>query len=222
MVQENIELNTQQLGEFRVDYNLGELVEEHVDPNPFIQFRRWFDGTTGVQTIEPNAMAIATATSDGRPSVRMVLMKGFDENGVVFYTNYEGRKGREVDNNPRAAAVFYWDILQRQVRIEGGVTRLSEDESDVYFQDRPRDAQIGAWASRQSEIIPDRSFLEQRVREVQEQFDGRQILRPPFWGGYRITPDSFEFWQGRKNRLHDRLLYSLQEDKTWSIQRLSP
>ncbi len=215
-----IRLNPDQLRKFRVDYTLDELIEGTVHANPFIQFRRWFDEVTQVQT-EPNAMALATATPDGVPSVRIVLMKEFDVNGVVFFTNYEGRKGREIAVNPKAAAVFYWDTLQRQVRIEGGITRLPEDESDAYYQSRPRDAQIGAWTSRQSEVIPDRSFLEQRVAELGRQFGEQPIPRPPFWGGYRIIPDSFEFWQGRKNRLHDRLAYTHQEDGSWIIQRLS-
>lgn len=207
---------------FRVDYKKGELHEGDIITNPFIQFQSWFHEAVETGLIEPNAMTIATADKSGRLSARVVLLKAFDPTGFVFYTNYESRKGREIEENPRVAALFYWDQLQRVVRVEGLVARLLESESDEYFASRPRDAQIGAWASKQSTVIPSRAYLDEEIRRYQDQFGEGQVSRPPFWGGYRITPDSFEFWQGRANRLHDRLFYSMQEDRTWSIQRLSP
>lgn len=218
----NIDQDPERFSQFRRDYHLGNLDESEVNPNPYLQFKKWFEEAAQTQPIEPNAVAIATSTLDGKPSVRMVLMKGLDESGLVFFTNYESRKGQEVMVNPRAAALFYWDVLQREARIEGVIARISEQESDAYFVSRPRDAQIGAWASKQSTVIPSRAFLEEEVKRYQTNFGDGVIARPPFWGGYRLTPDGFEFWQGRPNRLHDRLYYSLQEDRTWSLQRLSP
>jgi len=206
----------------RIDYTLDELDVATVDPNPFNQFRTWFSKAEEAQPYEPNAMAIATATSDGRPSVRMVLLKGFDENGLCFFTNYESRKGQEIEQNPYVAVVFYWDLLQRQIRVEGALEKLSHGESKEYFRSRPRNAQIGALASQQSAIIPDRSVIETRVEKLTEEFEGQDIPLPPYWGGYRITPLVFEFWQGRKSRLHDRIRYTLQEDRSWLIERLSP
>jgi pyridoxamine 5'-phosphate oxidase len=191
-----------------------------LDPDPLVQFRRWFDEAGGVVRM-PEAGAIATATPDGVPSVRMVLLKGFDENGVVFHTNATSRKGRELEANPPAALLLYWDPLGRQVRIEGPVERLPDAEADAYFAGRPRGAQIGAHASHQSEVIPDRDTLEQRVAELDAEFAGRDVPRPEQWVGYRLVPETWELWQHRDSRLHDRFRYR-REGGTWVIERLAP
>ncbi len=166
-------------------------------------------------------MTIVTATPDGKPSGRVVLLKSFDERGFVFHTNYEGRKGRELETNPQCALLFYWGELQRQVRVEGRAGRISEEESDTYFRSRPRGGHIGAWVSKQSRPVESREVLERRVRELEAEYEGREIPRPPFWGGYRVELESFEFWQGRENRLHDRLLYT-HPNGGWKIDRLQP
>jgi pyridoxamine 5'-phosphate oxidase len=210
------------VGRLRKEYTRSGLKESDTDPNPIEQFRRWFDEALAANLREPNAMTLATATPDGRPSARVVLLKGFDERGFVFYTNYEGRKGRELETNPYAALVFYWGELERQVRIEGHVSRISEEESDAYFAGRPRGSQLGAWASEQSRPIKDRGALEERLRELEAEYEGCEVPRPPFWGGYRVEPETIEFWQGRENRLHDRLLYRRLEDGGWRRERLQP
>ena len=166
-------------------------------------------------------MTLATATPDGRPSARVVLLKGFDERGFVFYTNYEGRKSTEIEANPRAALVFYWGELERQVRVEGRVSRVPDEESDAYFAERPRGSQLGAWASEQSRPVRDRGALEERLRELEGEYGGREVPRPPFWGGYRVEPETMEFWQGRENRLHDRLRYH-RAGELWRRERLQP
>ena len=166
-------------------------------------------------------MTLATATPDGHPSARVVLLKGYDERGFVFYTNYEGRKAHELEANPNCSLAFYWGELERQVRIEGRATRLSEEESDAYFDSRPRGSQLGAWTSRQSQPIENRRALEERTEQLEAEYEGREIPRPPFWGGYRARPQSIEFWQGRENRLHDRLLYT-PDGEGWKIRRLQP
>ena len=166
-------------------------------------------------------MTVATATRDGRPSARVVLLKNFDEEGFVFHTNYEGRKGHEIEANPNCALVFYWGELERQVRIEGNATRLPEEESDAYFRSRPRGGHLSAWASHQSRPIESRHALEKRTEQLEAEYEGRKIPRPPFWGGYRVEPESIEFWQGRENRLHDRLLYARRAGE-WEIRRLQP
>jgi pyridoxamine 5'-phosphate oxidase len=191
-----------------------------LDPDPLVQFRRWFDEAEPVVRM-PEAGAIATAAPDGVPSVRMVLLKGFDESGIVFHTHATSRKGRELEANPRAALLFYWDPLGRQVRIEGAVEREPDAETDAYFAARPRGAQIGAHASRQSEVIPDRDALEQRVAELKTEFAGRDIPRPEQWVGYRLLPASWELWQHRDSRLHDRFRYR-REGGNWIIERLAP
>jgi pyridoxamine 5'-phosphate oxidase len=205
----------------RKEYTRSGLKESDADPDPIEQFRRWFDEAIAADLHEPNAMTLATATPDGRPSARIVLLKGFDGRGFVFYTNYEGRKGGELAANPRAAIVFYWAEFQRQVRIEGRVSRVADRESDAYFAGRPRGSQLGAWASEQSRTVRDRGVLEERLRELEVGYEGREVPRPPFWGGYRVEPETIEFWQGRENRLHDRLVYRYS-DGLWRRERLQP
>jgi pyridoxamine 5'-phosphate oxidase len=167
-------------------------------------------------------MTLATVTAEGRPSARIVLIKGFDERGFIFYTNYEGRKARELEANPHCALVLYWAELERQVRIEGRVSRVSDEESDAYFAGRPRGSQLGAWVSEQSRSIENRGALEIRLSELEREYEGREIPRPPFWGGFRVEPEVIEFWQGRENRLHDRLQYRRSEDGGWKRERLQP
>lgn len=195
--------------------------ESELDPDPFTQFAQWFEEAKKTDIAYPEAMSAATATADGRPSVRMVLMKGFDERGFCFFTNYESRKGAELMENPRVALLFYWEPYERQVRIEGAVEKMSEEESYAYFSSRPRGSRIGAWASAQSAMIENREELEAQVRKYERAFPGQDIQLPPFWGGYRCVPDAFEFWQGRLNRLHDRLSY-IREEHGWKLIRLSP
>ena len=209
------------MADLREEYTRAGLLEPDADPYPIEQFHRWFEEALAANLHEPNAMTLATATSDGRPSARVVLLKGFDERGFVFYTNYEGRKGRELEENPRCALVFYWGELERQVRIEGMVSRVSEEESDAYYRSRPLGSRLGAWASEQSRPVGVRATLEERLRKLEDEYRGREVPRPPFWGGYRVEPEAVEFWQGRENRLHDRLLYR-QSDEGWSMERLQP
>lgn len=199
-----------------------ELDERNVDANPVRQFQVWFDEAMGRGLPLAEAMTLCTATSDGRPSARMVLLKGVSESGFVFYTNYRSRKARELDVNPFAALVFYWEPLERQVRVEGKVSRISADDSDKYFQTRPRESQIGAIASPQSDVIESREVLEQEFQELEEKYADRPIERPAHWGGYRLVPERIEFWKGRPGRLHDRLLYELQADGEWKRSRLAP
>ena len=206
----------------RKEYTRAGLKESDADPNPIEQFRTWFDEALAADLHEPNAMTLATATPDGRPSARVVLLKGFDEQGFVFYTNYEGRKAKELEENPRAALVFYWGELERQVRVEGRVERVSEEESNAYFGGRPRGSQLGAWVSEQSRSIKRRDTLEERLRELETEYTDREVPRPPFWGGYRLEPETIEFWQGRENRLHDRLRYHRSEGDGWQRERLQP
>jgi pyridoxamine 5'-phosphate oxidase len=209
------------LSRLRKEYARAGLRESDADRDPIEQFRRWFDEALAAILHEPNAMTLATATPDGRPSARIVLLKGFDERGFVFYTNFEGRKGEELAANPRAALVLYWGELERQVRIEGRVSRVPDEESDAYFEGRPRGSQLGAWASEQSRPARDRGVLEERLRELEAEYGDREVPRPPFWGGYRVEPEVIEFWQGRENRLHDRLRYR-RSDEGWKVERLQP
>lgn len=197
------------------------LSEETANPDPLAQFRLWFDDAKGAAVPEPNAMAVASVGPTGAPSLRMVLLKGHGDDGFVFYTNYGSRKAQELEHNRRVALLFFWPTLQRQIRIEGVAARTSREESADYFRTRSRESQIGAWASAQSEVITTRAALEQRVVELEEEYAGREVPVPPFWGGYRVTPDRFEFWQGREHRLHDRLVYE-KDGALWKIARLSP
>jgi pyridoxamine 5'-phosphate oxidase len=194
-----------------------ELLEEHADPDPVRQFGVWFAEATQAGAGVPEALALATATPDGAPSARMVLLKEFGERGFVFYSNYESRKGRELEANPRAALLFYWDSLRRQVRIEGDVERLSAEESGGYFRTRPLGARLSAWASRQSNVVESRQALEHAVEELR----GRELATPPHWGGYVLRASVFEFWQHREDRLHDRLRYR-RHGETWVRERLAP
>ncbi len=193
----------------------------NAEDDPIALFGRWYEDAHRAGVFQANAMSVATCTQDGRPSVRVLLLKGFDARGFVFYTNYESRKARELLENPRVALVFYWNTLERQIRIEGQVERLSEQESYAYFRTRPRGSRIGAWASNQSAELESRETLEQRVREYREKFKGDDVPLPPFWGGYRAMPHRIEFWQGRLDRLHDRLSYTREGD-SWKVMRLYP
>lgn len=198
------------------------LDENRIHSDPIKQFQVWFDEAIAAKLPLPEAMNLATVTPDCRPTSRVVLLKQVDGYGFVFFTNYDSSKAKQLVINPYAALVFYWPQLERQVRVEGKVTKTSPEESEAYFKTRPRDSQIGAWASPQSEVIPAREVLEQRVRELTELYGDREIDCPANWGGFRLTPDRIEFWKGRVGRLHDRILYELQPDDTWTIKRLAP
>lgn len=233
------------LADLRREYTVGHLDKADLDPDPFRQFDRWFQQAMeargggsrlrafaigiyksfqslfGAKLSDPNAIALATADKDGRPSVRTVLLKGLDPRGFIFFSNYDSRKGRELTENPRAALVLHWTELERQICVTGNVTRLPRAESEGYFQSRPRGAQLAAWVSKQSTVVRDRPFLEQRMAEVTSQYP-KEIPTPDYWGGYVLEPIEMEFWQGRPSRLHDRLCYRKQADGSWKIERLSP
>ena len=198
------------------------LDEKRVERDPIKQFQLWFDDALAAKIPLAEAMTLATATPEGRPSARMVLLKQVDDEGFVFFTNYHSAKAAQLDSNPYAALVFYWNQLDRQVRVEGKVERTSAEESELYFQTRPRESQIGAWASPQSSVITGREVLEQRAQELEDYYRDREIECPQHWGGYRLRPDKIEFWKSRVGRLHDRILYELMSDGTWSIKRLAP
>jgi pyridoxamine 5'-phosphate oxidase len=198
------------------------LLETDVDVDPIKQFQKWLDQAQASPIHEPLAMSLASSTPAGKPSVRIVLLRGVDERGFTFYTNYESRKSRELELDPSAALAFYWAELDRQVRIEGRVERVSADESDAYFRTRPRGSQIGAWASPQSQVISGREELERSEREAAAKYEGKDVPRPPHWGGFRVVPSMIEFWEGKLNRLHDRLLYRLNAGGSWSLERLAP
>jgi pyridoxamine 5'-phosphate oxidase len=197
------------------------LTEEDAGTDPFILFDRWFREAREAGLYLPESMALATSTADGRPSVRQVLLKAADDRGFVFYTNYDSRKGLEIEENPCGAIAIHWPILQRQVRISGAVEKTSTEESQTYFDSRPRGSRIGAWASDQSSVLRGRDELERRFRETQERFSSGDVPLPPFWGGYRVIPETIEFWQGRANRLHDRLRFT-RGGAGWTIDRLYP
>jgi pyridoxamine 5'-phosphate oxidase len=209
------------IADLRREYARARLDEKDVSRDPFDQFSRWLAEAQAAETLEVNAMLLATATPAGRPSARVVLLRGFDERGFVFFTDYRSRKGEELEANPRAALTFYWGELERQVRIEGTVARTTLEESESYFRTRPVGSRLGAWTSYQSRPIASRQELETGLREVERRFSGSDIPVPPHWGGYRVIPENFEFWQGRESRLHDRIRY-LREGKRWRIERLSP
>jgi pyridoxamine 5'-phosphate oxidase len=193
-----------------------------LDPNPFTQFSNWFTAAVEAGIRDVNAMALATADENARPSVRIVLLKGFEETGFVFFTNYESEKGKQLEANPVAALCLYWIELDRQVRVSGAVERTSREESERYYHSRPLGSQLGAWASRQSEVVDARRILDAKLAELTERFENKPIPLPPHWGGFRLKPDTIEFWQGRPNRLHDRFRYTRAKDRQWSIERLAP
>ncbi len=210
----------QSIANLRRDYTQAGL--EIGDPSPFRQFQLWFEQALAAQLLEPNAMTLATVTAEGKPHARIVLLKGFDDRGFAFYTNFDSHKGQELTHNPHAALVFLWQDLERQVRVTGQIERVAEAEADQYYHSRPVGSQLGAWASPQSEVIPDRQFLVDRLAQFTAQYQNKEIPRPVNWGGLRVIPSEIEFWQGRPSRLHDRLRYQLQPTGTWQIDRLAP
>ena len=210
-----------QIADIRTDYKLKSLSESEVSNNPFTQFGVWWNEAIQANLEEVNAMTLSTATKDGRPSSRIMLLKGYDEKGFVFFTNYESNKGKNIAENPYVSLLFFWKELERQVRIEGTIEKLETEYNDEYFNSRPVGSRIGAWASKQSRPIESRSVLEADFKEFANQFDGIDVPRPDHWGGYRVIPNKIEFWQGRSNRLHDRIVYEL-DNAAWRIKRLSP
>lgn len=233
------------IADIRREYNLAGLRRRDLDPDPIVQFKKWFDQATGVRAsgrirkylirvykallmvsgtepTELNAMTLATVDAQGHPSARVVLLKGLDERGFIFYTNYESRKGQELEANPQAALVFYWADQERQVCVAGEARKVSREESEAYFRTRPRGACIGAWASKQSQVIPDRTALETAWKRLETEYPAENVPLPPYWGGYVLNPSRIEFWQGRPNRMHDRFCYTRGPANTWVIERLSP
>lgn len=209
------------IADIRKDYRMRTLSENDVKKNPVEQFTVWWDEAIASEIDEVNAMTLATVNEQGRPSARIVLLKGMDENGFEFFTNYESRKGNDIQANEHAALVFFWKELERQVRIEGTVAKVPASVSDEYFLSRPVKSRIGAWSSPQSKVIPSREVLDENVKTVEQKFEGREVIRPSFWGGYIVKPEMIEFWQGRPSRLHDRIAY-YQENGEWVIRRLAP
>lgn len=210
------------LADLRKDYSLAGLTEKDLARDPFRQFEKWFQEAEGAKVIEPNAMTLATTSRDGRPSARTVLLKGVDGRGFVFFTNYESRKGRELEISPRATLLFPWLALERQVTVEGPVAKVSREESQAYFHSRPRPSQLAAWVSQQSAIISGRKVLEDAMKELEKKYAGQEVPLPPHWGGYRVDPETVEFWQGRRSRLHDRLRYRRADDRSWIVERIAP
>jgi pyridoxamine 5'-phosphate oxidase len=210
------------LASIRREYSLRNLTKDSVNESPVKEFRKWLDEAIRARVFEPTAMTLATAGSDGSPSARIILLKDVSEKGLTFFTNFESRKGKQLSENPRAAIVFYWPELERQVRFEGKVEKLSDSDSDEYFASRPEGSKAGAWASRQSNIISSRKVLESEVLRIISHFRNKSIPRPPYWGGYYLDPVLAEFWQGRPDRLNDRIQYILNKENRWEISRLSP
>jgi pyridoxamine 5'-phosphate oxidase len=218
-------MNRDDIAQMRRSYTLAGLSEATVNVSPFAQFDAWFQEARAIGTIEANAMTLSTASPDGMPSARIVLLKDVDERGFVFYTNYESAKGAAIAANPRVSLSFFWGELERQVRISGMTEKISRDESEAYFRSRPVESQLGAWASEQSSVIASRDILEERFRALEQEYNGKDIPLPPFWGGYRVAPNTIEFWQGRVGRLHDRILYTKHQTENgveWTLARLSP
>jgi pyridoxamine 5'-phosphate oxidase len=210
------------LATIRKDYRLQSLSEEDVDTNPIKQFEKWFQQALASGIEEPNAMTLATSTTDGKPSARIVLLKGIKDNGFVFFTNYESKKGKQIHDNPFAGIVFFWKELERQVTIQGEIKKVGEQESDEYFASRPLESRIGAWSSPQSQVIENREVLEKNVAYYSDKYQSQNIPRPSHWGGYILMPTLIEFWQGGAGRLHDRLQYSIDATNSWIIKRLAP
>ena len=210
------------LKNIRTDYNLDVLDEISVAKDPIMQFALWMKMAVESGCDDPNAMNLATVSATGRPSSRIVLLRNFDDGGFVFFTNYHSQKGRDVEANPHAALNFFWPTLHKQIRIEGIIEKISESDSDEYFNTRPKESQLGSIASNQSNVLKDRVELEKKIENLTKEFSDKPITRPPHWGGYRVVPDKFEFWQGRPSRIHDRIQYELSGNKTWNISRLSP
>jgi pyridoxamine 5'-phosphate oxidase len=210
------------IADLRKDYSSQILRETDIELNPIDQFQKWWTEAINSQIDEVNAMTLATASTDGMPSARIMLLKGFDKNGFVFFTNYKSYKAMHLEENPKACLLFFWKELERQVRITGLIKRVSEKDSDEYFFSRPVGSQIGAWASNQSQVIQSREWLENRYLQLSEEFKQKELKRPPHWGGYLVMPVIIEFWQGRTSSLHDRIKYSLEEDASWKIESLSP
>ncbi|MGN6297138.1 MAG: pyridoxamine 5'-phosphate oxidase [Ginsengibacter sp.] len=210
------------IASLRKVYKLKSLREEDIKPHPIDQFEIWWNEAIEQQVDEPNAMTLATCTASGRPSARTVLLKGVDKRGFVFYTNYESRKAREIEENAYVALLFFWKVLERQVRIEGTIQKVNAAESDEYFSIRPRESQLGAWSSPQSSVIESAEYLQRNLVKYAEKFKGKHVTRPDYWGGYLVQPDAIEFWQGRPGRLHDRLKYFRSENNDWIIHRLAP
>ena len=211
-----------QIASIRKEYKLKSLDEAAAADNAIKQFDRWWQDAINSEIDEVNAFTLATAAADGKPSARIVLLKGYDEKGFVFFTNYQSHKGQELATNPQGCMVFFWKELERQIRIEGSIEKISTEESDEYYFSRPLSSQVGAWASPQSSVIKNREVIEDNVKKYEAQFAGSSISRPPHWGGYRLQPQAIEFWQGRPSRLHDRLLFTLLEKNEWKIERLAP
>mgnify|MGYP001181374045 FL=1 len=210
-----------EIAAMRQDYTIGELLESNAPSEPWELFSSWFEIARKTKILEPNAMILSTVMQDGQPTSRVVLLKDFDQNGLVFFTNYLSQKGEQLAHNPRASILFWWEPLQRQIRVEGEVVKIDEEDSDAYFQSRPYGSRLGAWISEQSQMIVDRIALEKRQIEFEKKFEDGNVPRPDHWGGYRLAPNKFEFWQGRSNRLHDRLLYQMKQD-SWTRVRLAP